>query len=771
MAANSSNSILRNVVLVFAALAGLALHPARAAIAPLVDGATPAAAVGDSRKPTLEAIEEKRARLQEDIEAARAALKSASPAVAGVTEQLSEHVRLLERISLTVFQQGNLLKQIESLESNRTQYVIQLEQLRANGPSEKPPYSYFLYDNLRTELSAEREKRASIEESIEAARTALEQARRQLDERDAARIRFREEIQKNAETGSLPAMTARLKTLLYESNAAAETVALRELELAAQRKTKEVYEARLAYLQERVGMIGREARFRPEDLREQLDTIAKYETELEEARGRAEDRYRVAVAQWESAYRRLASETEPDPLLVEDELAKRSEKDRHQAEISIATDRLARTTERRTIWQRRFDTVNLNASISELNQWRSESVEKLESLDSDEKLIQTAAENLRRELANLDGKLEQYANDPKVRQRVEEQKAAIVDIIALFEQNIASIGVNRGHYRKLVMEIDEQIQGWSWDELWEYARIYLDSYLDTVVWKIDDNNLLTLGKIIQALVYFIASMIAARFISRTLLRLALSRMGVHEGASHAIQSLLFYTLVLIFFVVTLNAIYIDITAFAFLGGALAIGVGFGSQNIVNNFISGLILLIERPVRVGDMVEVEGTMGTVSRIGLRCTQILTFTNIDVMVPNSYFLENRVVNWTLGDNIVRTSIRVGVAYGTDAKLAMKLIRKATEEHGLVLKKPEPFVTLTDFGDNALVLEIRFWILMNERTNKLIVESEVRLNIYSSFREAGIEIAFPQRDVHLDASGPFEVRLLREGEGRAAAPEGSS
>lgn len=213
----------------------------------------------------------------------------------------------------------------------------------------------------------------------------------------------------------------------------------------------------------------------------------------------------------------------------------------------------------------------------------------------------------------------------------------------------------------------------------------------------------------------------------------------------------------------LHMVKIPLTFFTVIGGALAIGVGFGSQNIVNNFLSGLILLIERPVKISDIVEVENIQGTVEWVGARSTRIRTFDNLRLVVPNSTLLQNKVINWSLSDDIVRREIVVGIAYGSPVKKAQNLIQQAVSEHKLVEKKPQPIVLFNDFGDNALIFRILLWIKMSRvgmsHQNILQVESDIRFHIDEQFRKNNIVIAFPQQDTHLDTLRPLEVRVKQE------------
>ncbi len=279
---------------------------------------------------------------------------------------------------------------------------------------------------------------------------------------------------------------------------------------------------------------------------------------------------------------------------------------------------------------------------------------------------------------------------------------------------------------------------------------------------------ITVGKIVGGVALLFFGYVLSKMIARLFGTRFLPRMKVTPSAAAALQSVLFYVLVVIFAIIALRVVNIPLTAFTLLGGALALGVGFGSQNIINNFISGLILLVERPIKVGDLIQLDDLYGNVEHIGARSTRIKTGSHLEIIVPNSSFLENNVVNWTLSDDRVRTVVKVGVIYGSPTREVTRLLVKAVTEHGQVLPKPEPIVLFTDFADNSLNFEVHFWIKMRTVMERLRIESDVRYMIDQSFREAGLVIAFPQRDVHLDTAAPLEVRLLPDSGPQSDAPE---
>jgi small-conductance mechanosensitive channel len=209
-----------------------------------------------------------------------------------------------------------------------------------------------------------------------------------------------------------------------------------------------------------------------------------------------------------------------------------------------------------------------------------------------------------------------------------------------------------------------------------------------------------------------------------------------------------------------------LTAFAFLGGALAIAAGFGLQTLLKNLVSGVMLLIERPLRLGDLVEVDGIRGRVTEIGIRASTIRGADGIESMIPNSRFLEGNMTNWTYSSSTARQTIAVGVAYGSPLRKVFELLVSVLERHGLVLKSPEPQVYLEEYADNSVNFSLTYWVEMAETGDTRRVKSDLLLMIDAAFTEAGISIPFPQRDVHLSSAEPLPVTVVGSAGMRSAA-----
>jgi len=271
-----------------------------------------------------------------------------------------------------------------------------------------------------------------------------------------------------------------------------------------------------------------------------------------------------------------------------------------------------------------------------------------------------------------------------------------------------------------------------------------------------DITVFTLGQTrvtLWSLAYLTVLIILLFYVTARLQRWAVERLlrgsNVHIGVRHAIATIVRYLVLLIGLIVALQATGIDLTAVSLLAGGLGLGVGFGLQNVVSNFISGLIILFERPVKIGDRIEVGGVEGDVVEIRARSTTVMTNDNIAIIIPNSKFVTENVVNWSYRDESVRFRIPVSVAYGSDVRLVEELLLRVASESPDVLGYPAPVVRFLSFGESGLDFDLRAWSTsLVRRKGKLI--SSLNFAIYDEFRKNNIQIPFPQRDVHIHAPG---------------------
>jgi len=228
-----------------------------------------------------------------------------------------------------------------------------------------------------------------------------------------------------------------------------------------------------------------------------------------------------------------------------------------------------------------------------------------------------------------------------------------------------------------------------------------------------------------------------RLLASLVERIAARRFKIPRQTAQILSKWVLGVLLSILVVFSLILVRIPFEAFAFLGGALAIGVGFGMQNLLKNLISGVIVLIERPMRLGDIVEISGNRGEVTNIGIRSSVIRRSDGVEILVPNSTFLENSVTNLTYSNKNVQSMISLGVVYGSSVRKVTQLLLQAAEEHGLVLKKPGPIAALSDFADKGLLFTLSYWINMGE-ANPTQVASDLRRMIMHQLTENGIALS---------------------------------
>lgn len=274
----------------------------------------------------------------------------------------------------------------------------------------------------------------------------------------------------------------------------------------------------------------------------------------------------------------------------------------------------------------------------------------------------------------------------------------------------------------------------------------LRGFLETPLFKLGEAEITLLS-----VVYFVLLLALLIYLSgkgKKLVNGVLARRGVDMGIREAIGTIVRYVFLFIGLLVILQTVGINLTALSILTGAVGLGIGFGLQNIASNFVSGIIILFERPVRIGDRIAVGDVEGDVTRIGARSTTVLTNDNIDIIIPNSKLITENVVNWTHSERSVRFRIPVTVAFRMDLRKVEQALLEAARSIPEVLEDPAPGVRFIEFGDNGIAFELRAWTTtLVQRQGKF--KSQINFAIYDKFKEYKIEVPNPQRDVHIRSS----------------------
>ena len=288
------------------------------------------------------------------------------------------------------------------------------------------------------------------------------------------------------------------------------------------------------------------------------------------------------------------------------------------------------------------------------------------------------------------------------------------------------------------MELQELMDG-----IKEFLNLQLFNLQDTPV---------TIMSMVIFVIFLSVFLFLGSFIRRFLQGRFLEKFDIDDGLKYTLSRVAQYIIVVLGVLISFQFVGIDLTSLAVIFGLLSVGIGFGLQNITANFISGLIIMFERPISVGDRVDVAGIEGDVIEISIRSTKIRTLNNISIIVPNTQFVENNVINFSHGDPTFRLDINVGVSYASDLDKVLKALNEVAEEHPKVMKSPKHQVHLTQFGDSSWDMQLRVWI--PNVKERYVLRNEFNQAIVRKFAEYDIEIPFPQRDLHLRSSVELPV-----------------
>ncbi|MCA9408251.1 MAG: mechanosensitive ion channel [Candidatus Omnitrophica bacterium] len=262
----------------------------------------------------------------------------------------------------------------------------------------------------------------------------------------------------------------------------------------------------------------------------------------------------------------------------------------------------------------------------------------------------------------------------------------------------------------------------------------------------------TLSGTFASLGIILLTLLISKIFRRTITSQLQKKLTLAPGVTYAIERFIHYGFLVLGVIIAFQTMGLQLGSLAVIFGFLSVGIGFGLQNVASNFISGLILLIERPVSVGDLISVNGDIGRVLHVKMRSTVVMTLDNVAVIVPNSHLIENQVINWSIEDTRVRIHCPVGVEYGSDIAKVRKTLLDVAVAHTDVLKLPEPEVRFLEFGDSSLNFDLLVWIRDPRRQD--VIKSEINYKIDAAFRKENITIPFPQRDLNLKMTPALEA-----------------
>jgi small-conductance mechanosensitive channel len=679
------------------------------------------------------------------------------------TEELQKHTQLLEEIAAVIQLQITSLKKQGSLQQLQKRRENILTSPQGLAIPLLPPYSLSVLDEYLDKRESQKRLEETAELTLELNQKSLADAQRKYEEANQNLRKVKEKSINQAHKTDQSVYEFKKIIATLELDIAKAELDLNEVNLQNAEIEVELAKQQGSIIKGQIKLIRANLVYDEEDLQERLihiESIRQHHNRR--IQSLASDQQEVEK-RWLKAQERfdaIEDKDEKTKLVAKAWLDEREAWKNTYQQALVQAENISRLlTFIDEVWHRRYALLQGNYTPDQLVEWRKELESSEKNIDRLSSLVSSAQNNLQPQIRALQVILAERKDTlpPEVLTHMLSQRKALEKLSANNIEYLSKLQLINRLENRFINEIHEKRKSIRFTDLVKSVASTISKRLDFELYVIDDHPI-TIKKILLALLILSFGLFLANLFSRFVANRLLAMTQLDESAKAAIHKVSFLILTVILILYALHTVNIPLTILTLLGGAVAIGVGFGSQNLINNFISGFIIMFERPIKIDDVIEVDNIIGRVEHIGTRCTQIRTQANLNILVPNSTFLESNIINWTLSDDIVRCDVSVGVAYGSSTRETVKALERALEEHDLILKKPEPIIAFKSFGDNALVFEVFFWIRLGKgRMVRLQTESNVRFLIEKHLREAGIVVAFPQRDVHLDASKPLEMRII--------------
>ncbi len=743
-------------------------------------------AVETPKPHTSEKPEDTQTRLQQWLQESRDLLarfedpNTASTLPEGVTvADLESRRRALEQLVLT------LTRSLKTSGSNQDA-TKELETARAEdsgwtGFTEAPPYSILLIDDLLNERDATKSKLSSYSSSLANYQHLLTGI---LEETKTAEDAVSERIValQRAEGNATAAAKWHLEAARAKSRLAATRAGLIQNEISSLTTRVSAAETELALLDRKLEIAKAKSRFSDED----LDVIKKLSAERKSAIRKEIDsnakRLKTALAarsQAQAALEKLGPPDAENPDTDGTALAKfrvRVTDGRVEALQSIGEglESLIQLEDVITDAYQDRRAVLHATSPEDHRKYLDSLVTLVERLQAwkivlDHQLTDTSAD-----LSKLEARAASVTSDDPRFSLLNEQRATLSEKLTTLQRVSQAVITQRRVVKRWVTEFTPaeeetglmpQIKSLAstgmnaWQKIWTFKVMTFEDKVEVDGEIITGKIPVTLGMLLRALMFFVIGYWLFLMVAKRIQKTLVATGRIEDAQAKTLRNWAMIVVGFLLAIGTLSVLKIPLTVFAFLGGALAIGLGFGTQTLIKNFISGIIVLVERKIRVGDVLDVDGIVGTVTEINTRSSVIRSADELETMIPNSVFLENRVTNWTLSSSKVRRFLRLGVAYGSSPQQVMEVLTDAASRHGLVCKDPAPFAVFEDFGDSALIFCLYYWLEIGSGTNRMIVGSDLRLMVEKRFTELGIGVPFPQRDININSGNPITVRIASD------------
>ena len=618
--------------------------------------------------------------------------------------------------------------------------------------TEKPPYTLKYYDAYIDQLADLMEQIDDAQYDFDHADADVKQTQKRISDCEAAWRLARDNFTKENTPQTIWHLNS--ASFLLERERAFNVVSVLKREnmsmiLTARKLARDRHARVRTYIREHLDLTEKSFESQKAELGIRVN-------ELEAMRAGLNQQYKKAQDDWEAAQVEYASARDEARVVA---LIKRDmyddERERLRLEVYHLQSQLVLLAVRMREWTLRYDiargAVNIASFRTIVDRLKTEG----QTLDEQLSVLQKDMLSLQSRLAAVQKQIEDGVTDSGVLEMLRRDRASLQAAIDTSLAHAARLFSVKGQTRALIDEFEEKYQTVSpWEKLGIWWQKQGSGMLNTELWQ-SGGYAVRLREFLFALALVVLGSWGARRAFIMLLWLVGKKVSIDETSRRSLTRLFSCLASTAIFLAALHIVGIPLTAFAFLGGAIAIGIGFGTQNLFKNLMSGILLTLKRPFRLGNIIEVGGVSGVVFDVGVSATIIRSFDGKEIVIPNSELLEQQVVNWGLNDPLLRKSIEVGVEYGSSPKLVRETLLSVVAAHPDVLKEPEPRVLLSNYGDSSLVFTVYFWL--NQRhSSGVLVSAQLREDILEALDKAGLSMAYPHMDVNL-------FRGSRAGKGR--------
>ena len=739
----------RQLVLYLAAvalIAGLALETAAQPV--LINPAFTGSPVEPGPQPP--SIAEKRTEIAEQLRIAMHRLETN-----GATDTVAtQEVAYYQTREAVLAQQDAVDQQVKDLESRKAELDAQLK----SPPPDDKQYKFADLDRMKDDLAAGQAHAGLVGDKLATANARLQKAKTAVEECEVKRRQAQGAYDSGKNSPQAPELVIAADRARQDATLAGETLALRKREVEREELARRVLSLSIQRQQEQVARISPQVAFTEADYNEQIDSIKKKEESATKSITQAQANLRSTEIDLRNTQRLFDAATGDRTVLTEAVAALQFTRNKLSDEIDSLTQRLQKLAQQRLAWSRRYQIAAADRNNTDHEVWgqlksiQKETIAVLDELEPDLRAQISKMRDVRNSLSSVVKKAEAAAQGPPdIAFQISVQQKQLEDTLKIYEKNLILIDTSRRVHEKLLDEIGLTVDALTPKAIalgvWHKAESVWNSELFPI-----NGQAIEVGMAVKGLTILVIGWIISRFTSGVFVNRFLKRFRLSKDATSAIRSLVFYSLLMFVALTALNTINVPLTAFTILGGALAIGVGFGSQTLINNFIGGLIMLAERPVRLGERITFKDMDGVVEDVGFRCTKLRTQADHLVTIPNSTLVNESIENVDRRRTI-RRSITLAVTYNISReRLAegVQALRDILEEreireriHPIVgFEELSPRVHFSDFAAESLNIQIIYSYAPVDSSAFAEHSERVNFRIMEEFDRLGIDFAFPSK-----------------------------